>query len=80
MKKVPDPNPAGQKSTDPTGSGSSSLVLILLRVRSTAAHLSLQIWFMHHLRVAMFSASAVPYALHIFLLTIIETGIVQTSK
>ena len=27
MKKVPDPNPAGQKSPDPTGSGSSSLLL-----------------------------------------------------
>ena len=26
MKKVTDPDPAGQKSTDPTGSGSSSLV------------------------------------------------------
>ena len=28
MKKVLDPDPAGQKSTDPTGSGSSSLVRI----------------------------------------------------
>jgi len=27
MKKVPDPDPAGQKSTDPTESGSSSLVI-----------------------------------------------------
>ena len=26
MKKVPDPDPAGQKSPDPTGSGSSSLI------------------------------------------------------
>ena len=25
LKKVPDPDPAGQKSPDPTGSGSSSL-------------------------------------------------------
>ena len=25
LKKVPDPDPAGQKSTDPTGSGYSSL-------------------------------------------------------
>ena len=27
LKKVTDPDPAAQKSTDPTGSGSSSLVL-----------------------------------------------------
>ena len=27
MKKVPDPNRADQKSTDPTGSGSSCLIL-----------------------------------------------------
>ena len=30
MKKVMDPDPAGQKSTDPTGSGSSSLLRVLV--------------------------------------------------
>ena len=30
MKKVMDPDPAGQKSTDPTGSGFSSLALFRL--------------------------------------------------
>ena len=28
-EKVPDPDPAGQKSTDPTGSGSSSLFICI---------------------------------------------------
>ena len=44
MKKLPDPDPAGQKSPDPTGSGSSSLYLPgesgrtgLLRVRQPGA-------------------------------------------
>ena len=30
IKKVLDPDPAGQKSTDPTGSGSSSLVTVTI--------------------------------------------------
>ena len=29
VKKVPDPDPAGKKSPDPTGSGSSSLDILM---------------------------------------------------